>query len=468
MMTHKRIKAGTAAPVVWFLALGLPLIAGACKGDALQVIDPERATPANITPDVAFAGAISDFQQGFSGHGGESMVSVSAVFTDEFHSAGTFPTRNRSDQRHQFSAQDGNTQDNTYDNLQIARTSAIAAQEKIASDVSPGDPRISELKSYIGYVYTFMGEDWCPYVAFSTVSDYSPDTPGQPIGASQMFTAAADTFTAAASAAKDNDRKYLAMVGKARAQLDNGDYDGAAATVASVPTSFVFYVEHSTASSDDENGIYDLQDNGRYSVSDVEGINGLDYRSADDPRIPWGTDSRGGFTPSIPLYFALRYPTKSANVVLADGIEARLIEAEAALSNGQTATWLSILNDLRANVASLMAARYQPPDSYTLATLTLHPVAASLAPLADPGTTAARVDMMFRERAFWLYLTGHRLSDMRRLIRQYGRDPESVFPTGDYFKGGGLTYSTDVAWQMDYQERNNPNYDLSQCSVTTP
>ena len=32
--------------MVWLLALGLPLIAGACKGNALNVVDPERATPA--------------------------------------------------------------------------------------------------------------------------------------------------------------------------------------------------------------------------------------------------------------------------------------------------------------------------------------------------------------------------------------------------------------------------------------
>ncbi|MFL5532171.1 MAG: hypothetical protein ACJ8BC_09400, partial [Gemmatimonadales bacterium] len=66
------------------------------------------------------------------------------------------------------------------------------------------------------------------------------------------------------------------------------------------------------------------------------------------------------------------------------------------------------------------------------------------------------VDQLFAERAFWLYATGHRLGDMRRLIRQYGRDPETVFPTGDWFKGG-LTYGTDVNLPLPRREQNNPN-----------
>ena len=44
----------------------------------------------------------------------------------------------------------------------------------------------------------------------------------------------------------------------------------------------------------------------------------------------------------------------------------------------------------------------------------------------DPGTAASRVDMLFRERAFWMYFTAHRLGDMRRLVRQYSPRLETV------------------------------------------
>ena len=81
---------------------------------------------------------------------------------------------------------------------------------------------------------------------------------------------------------------------------------------------------------------------------------------------------------------------------------------------------------------------------------------AGLAPLADPGTPESRISLHFRERGFWLYLTAHRLGDFRRLIRQYGRNAEAVFPTGAYFKGGA--YGTDVVLPPNNTETNNPNW----------
>jgi hypothetical protein len=463
-------------PMVWLLALGLPLVAGACKGNALQVVDPERATPANLTPDVAFAGALSDFQQAYSGHGlDDEILSTVADFTDEMYSSGTFSTRTHTDQRDQFTPQNGNTTDAAYGNLHIARASAVSAQ-KLMADASAADPRISELKSYIGYDYTAMGENFCSNIPFSSTENFAPTDLGTPLTTAQMFSAAADTFDAAISAAKDNQRKYLAMVGKARALLDNGDYAGAAAAVSSVPTDFIFLIYHNAAVSADQNPIFNLMSNGRYSVAngqagtavadpDGTGGNGLNFRSANDPRVPWAQDPSGGFDQTIPQYVGLRYPLQGSNVVLADGIEARLIEAEAALNNGDPGTWLSKLNALRADVQNLLAARYDPPEPNDFG-FSNQVTATSLPAITDPGTPAARVDTMFRERAFWLYATGHRLGDLRRLIRQYGRNEADVFPSGPYYKGG--TFGTDVAFQIAFNEQNNTNYQLSMCDVSQP
>ena len=66
------------------------------------------------------------------------------------------------------------------------------------------------------------------------------------------------------------------------------------------------------------------------------------------------------------------------------------------------------------------------------------------------------MDLLFRERGFWMYLTAHRLGDLRRLVRQYGRGIESVYPTGAYFKGGA--YGTDVALVPSQTETNNPTW----------
>jgi len=87
-----------------------------------------------------------------------------------------------------------------------------------------------------------------------------------------------------------------------------------------------------------------------------------------------------------------------------------------------------------------------------------------LTPLTDPGATpdtAARTNLTFRERAFWMYATGHRLGDLRRLVRQYGRGKETVFPTGTFFKGG--VYGTDVTLPVPTDEQNNPSYTPGSC-----
>jgi hypothetical protein len=67
----------------------------------------------------------------------------------------------------------------------------------------------------------------------------------------------------------------------------------------------------------------------------------------------------------------------------------------------------------------------------------------------------ARVDLLFRERAFWLFITGHRQGDLRRLIRQYHRRQENVYPTGLY-AGGLSAYGNDVTAPIPPNERVNP------------
>jgi len=87
-------------------------------------------------------------------------------------------------------------------------------------------------------------------------------------------------------------------------------------------------------------------------------------------------------------------------------------------------------------------------------------------PLTDPGTATARVRQFFQERAFWLWLTGHRLSDLRRLVRQYGFTAAQVFPTGQTIFGA--PYGTDVNLPLPFQERNNPAATSGQCIDRNP
>ena len=66
--------------------------------------------------------------------------------------------------------------------------------------------------------------------------------------------------------------------------------------------------------------------------------------------------------------------------------------------------------------------------------------------------------MLFKERAFWMWLTGHRMGDMRRLIRQYKRDQSTVFPVGVMPLRKGESFGTDVTFVVPFTERNNPNF----------
>jgi hypothetical protein len=266
---------------------------------------------------------------------------------------------------------------------------------------------------------------------------------GVPLTTTEIFTQAVERFDSAMAYLTATDtatvtRLNLARVGKGRALLNRGapgDYAAAAAAVASVPLAFVYNTSHSLASNRQRNGIFAFTfQNERFSVADAEGTNGLNYRTAGDPRVQSVRDATGagvGFDNLTPQWNPLKYPTNISLVPIANGIEAKLIIAENLMA-GNPVAWLDTLNFLRASGG-----------------------VAGLAGLVDPGTVPGRVDLMFRERVFWMYLTGHRLGDLRRLMRQYGRAEDAVFPTGLGLKG---FYGDDVNLPVPFDELNNPNF----------
>ena len=284
-----------------------------------------------------------------------------------------------------------------------------------------------ELKALEAYTYVALGEGFCSAIPISEARD-GEFIYGQPKTTGELFEDAVGLFDEALGSGES----HLAAIGKARALLSLGRYEEAAEAVKDVPTEYNYFLYHSDAGLN--NQVFALQENGRYAVSDREGGNGLPFRSADDPRTPWFRDPNqpDGFDDNYALYKTLKYRSYGAPVVLASGVEARLIEAESALNRDDYGTWLGILNDLRANVGDLMAAQV---DNYTT-----HVPDPELPPLTDPGDRDGRVLLMFEERAFWM-LTGHRLRPAC-LVRHYGFDPKRSFPPA-YHKGGN--YGRDVA-----------------------
>ena len=109
---------------------------------------------------------------------------------------------------------------------------------------------------------------------------------------------------------------------------------------------------------------------------------------------------------------------------------------------------------------TLNALRSSPPAYFT-------PTSALGALTTDSAAAAGgAVGLLFRERAYWLWLTAHRLGDLRRLVRQYGRAADAVFPSGVYFKSQVPTYGSDVNFPVPVGEENNPNF--TQCLDRNP
>ncbi|NUR36388.1 MAG: hypothetical protein HOQ30_20535, partial [Gemmatimonadaceae bacterium] len=246
----------------------------------------------------------------------------------------------------------------------------------------------------------------------------------------------------------------LARIGKGRALLDLNKPAEAAAAVAAVPSNFNYSVQHSENTGRQNNAIFTFNYlEGRFSGGNREGTNGLPFVSLNDPRTPF-IDNGKGFDGTTEQYLPTKYPEYKAPTPLALGAEARLIEAENALRNSDLTTFLAKLNAARASAPTYTADADPtgiPEDSPSPLTV------------ADiPATTTGQQDLLFRERALTFYLTSHRLGDLRRLVWQYGRNAETVFPTGPYQptnpSKAGTDYGTEVNFPVPREETNNPNF----------
>ncbi|HWZ59241.1 MAG TPA: hypothetical protein VNW46_09715, partial [Gemmatimonadaceae bacterium] len=289
-----------------------------------------------------------------------------------------------------------------------------------------------------------MAEDYCAGVPLSAYVPGGGVVYGTPLTTDSLLATAETHFDSALVHAAGNDTvEYLARVGLGRALLNRGQYSLAATAVANVPTGFVYNTElPPTYGRTGQPNVYEYQlpaghfyGCGYENVSDREGGNGLNFLSAQDPRLVLDSTITHTCDGGV-WYYPIKFGNPSTFVPLATGVEARLIQAEAALQANQIATWAGDLNALRQDDADTK--------------ITFPPATATIAADSTTGASAAmQVDVMFRERAFWLFGTGTRLGDLRRLVRQYGRDQSTVYPIGVYPNGEKLTppipnYGTDV------------------------
>lgn len=434
-------------------AVGLAVLGplAGCDG-ILEVPDVDVLRPGQLADSTSLpalrAGAIFDFAEAY-----DDAVLYTGSLTDEFYNTDTFNTRQEIDRR---SIDLQNPEINTYfRNLQRARASAELAGERFGA-ASPGQassPQRAEVLSLAGYAYTLTGESFCSKVPFSRVLPSGAFEFGEAISTREIYQRALAKFDSALAVTTNAAEVRLATIGKARVLVDLGRVQEAAALLSAVPTNYRYQIEYSANTSNQFNDVWSLTINRKgFSVASNQGQNGLPFRAAGlntaspsttaDPRVQYRPLSTG--VDRNVLHFGQQlYPQQGSAIPLATGAEARYIEAEAALQRGDLSTLREKLNEVRRSITGL-------PE---------------LAASDIPGARQGQVDLLFRERAFTLYLTAHRLGDLRRLVTQYGRTPESVYPVGPYTlpaAGGGTTtigtFGNDLVLPVPFNEQNNPEF----------
>ncbi|MEO6526717.1 MAG: hypothetical protein ABIP93_08855 [Gemmatimonadaceae bacterium] len=446
------------------VAVAVVLLAG-CSGkitDALlTAVDPDIINPVDVqSPDGAEAFRVGTLNRlttltGAAPANAEGVWFMSGLLADEWKSGDTFVQRDETDKR--TIAFDNTIVTAGYRYIHRARITANTAAELLRKYKPSPASNIAQMYFVRGYAELLSADDFCNGQPFSDGS--SGDVlEGEPLTVAQAFQRAvvsADSAIAIVGGASDAPSLqvlYAARVVKARALMGLGgaaNYAAAKAAVTGIPTTFTFNVGFSQTST--TNGIWALNNNAkRYVVGDSVDATGLvrnsiPFKSANDKRLPTSGTGRA-FDSSTPfsqqlIWASAGTPLGSEDpIAVVNGIDARMVEAEVALSTGDVAGWLAIHNALRAGPTVISQA------------LTV----SALGALTDPGTSDARVSLQFREKAFWTFGRGERLGDMRRLIRQYGRTADAVFPVGTFFKGG--TYGPDVNLPVPQAEQNNSKF----------
>lgn len=453
--------------------------ATACDNNSLlQATDPDLIAPSDLdSPEGANAlriGAMQRFRLATGGdntNGQESTWLTGGLLADEWATTSTFVQNDELDERR--IKLDNATVTYDFRKLERVRTAVDQALPSMYKWRPTETVNIAELYLARGFAEMQLGSDFCNGIPLSDAASATSPTDikfGTPLTVVQVFNQAITTLDsgykllAPADTASDVGRAIKVMKARALLGVDaKANAAAAAALMSGIPTTWKYQTTY--AASSGSNALWGQPNSSRrYNVGDsIEGnahnilvANNIPFFSSKDPRVPskYTISTKGDTTKSQDGLIFSRTTSlwaQESPVDVANGIDARLIEAEAAFLAGNygTATTgtLAILNALRASTQVLTNQ-----VTYT---------AGALPALTDPGTDSARVSQLFREKAFWTFSRGERLGDLRRLIRQQPYNTwynaSNTFPSGTHYRGG--TYGPDVNLPVPKdEENNNPNF----------
>lgn len=440
--------------------LALAVLMTGCTGVKDQLLGPQQ--PNVISPndiqsatgaEGLYAGAVGRFAIALngsptnSGSNQEAAWNWAGLFTDEFRNSDTFSQRVDDDHRQ--------LQDNDalvtaiWGGLHQGRGYARDAANALIKYEPTAKAKIGEMYFDIGFLELTLGQEFCNGIPLGQTVGGAPQYT-KPLTTQEVFVASAarlDTALSYVSAGTDAASvavKNAATVAKARALVDQGQFAAAAALVGSVPTSFQFVVNYSNTTVDNEWWILGPSVK-RYTLGDTSQATSpllVNFLSANDPRVPLNAAVSGvpGQLSSVTFNWTTRLSGRDDPLPVVSGIDARLIEAEAALQTGDYAGMVAILNALRAK-------------SQTIGVF----VVPAMSPITTiPTSQDAAVQLLFREKGFWQFGRGVRMDDLRRLVRQYNYPQDQAFPSGAY--PGGGTFGTQVTFPVPDAEKTNPNF----------
>ena len=239
---------------------------------------------------------------------------------------------------------------------------------------------------YAGFANRLLGENMC-----DAVIDGGPKQPRR-VYFERAEAAFSEAITVAVAASNAN-LERAARAGRASVRVGLGNWTGASADAALIPSSFVYSARYSAQELDQYNRTFWANSNQPYRSYSVIGTFYETYfLTTSDPRTPWARNAAipFGSVGSIPWYFQTKYDRREAPMRLVSGREMRLIVAEAQLRGG----------DWPAALASINAVRTE---------------------LGVPPWTASSAEQTWvalkRERGIELWLEGRRLGDLDRWLR---------------------------------------------------
>jgi hypothetical protein len=387
-----------------------------------------------------------------NGGGGntEALWNWEALFTDEVRSSDTFSQRNDADQRN-LQTNDG-VLTPIYNNAQQARGRARDAINSLLAfnDTDVGKQHVGEMYLMMGYIEMAMSQVFCNGIPFGETVDGQPKYT-QPLPIADGFKLAITRLDSAliyltGTDAGTQNIVNAVKVAKGRAQVDLADFAGAAATVASVPTNFQYNFDYSQTTFDNEWWVMGPSVK-RYTAGDsidVAGpiLNAIPFTRLGDPRVSI-TDTKTQAEDNTSNFYQVNNWGRDDPIPPLSGIDARLIEAEAKLQANDIPGMMTILNALRTSPQVIGVFKV-----------------AAMAALPAPADKTAATDLFFREKALWQYERGYRMDDLRRLVRQYGRSQDKVFPSGNFTRNGTPSgvFGSQVAFPVPDAEINNPNF----------